>query len=342
MISDSSTSGQIQIDLGAARRARAPTAAITSLEPLERHGARVDRLAARRLLGQARDIEIAIGRQHQGARDRRRASSPAMSTPLALVGEPQALLDAEAVLLVDHGQRQVVEGDVVLEQRMGADDDRRSRPRARPASIASRALPLSRPVSSATDAGRRGERLQGRVMLAREDLGRRHQRRLRAGSRPRSASPAARRRSCRCRHRPAAAASCGAAPPCRRRSRRSPALAAPVSAKGRAASTLPRSAPVPASARPGAPLRCARTRPAPADWRAARHRRAARRAGASARDRPSPAGACAVASASLPGRPFAPFAQRPGRSIPAARARARAPPATAFCRTRGVRPAVSG
>jgi len=41
--------------------------------------------------------------------------------PLAAQGV--ALLDAEAVLLVDDDQAQVEEVDVLLEQRMGADDD---------------------------------------------------------------------------------------------------------------------------------------------------------------------------------------------------------------------------
>ena len=40
-----------------------------------------------------------------------------------LVGERGALLDAEAVLLVDHDQAEVEELDLLLEQRVGADDD---------------------------------------------------------------------------------------------------------------------------------------------------------------------------------------------------------------------------
>ena len=37
--------------------------------------------------------------------------------------EQQALMHAETVLLVDDGQSEVMEGDALLEQRMGADDD---------------------------------------------------------------------------------------------------------------------------------------------------------------------------------------------------------------------------
>ena len=41
------------------------------VEALQRQGPGIDGLAARRLLGEARDVEIAIDRHHQGARDRR-------------------------------------------------------------------------------------------------------------------------------------------------------------------------------------------------------------------------------------------------------------------------------
>ena len=41
----------------------------------------------------------------------------------ALVGQGQALLDAETVLFVDDGEAQVGKGDPLLEQRMGSDND---------------------------------------------------------------------------------------------------------------------------------------------------------------------------------------------------------------------------
>ena len=43
------------------------------------------------------------------------------ASPLAVMRKP--LVDAEAVLLVDDGEDQVVVGHRFLEQRMGADDD---------------------------------------------------------------------------------------------------------------------------------------------------------------------------------------------------------------------------
>ena len=46
-----------------------------------------------------------------------------MSTASPFCAERQALVDAEAVLLVDDGKAEVAERDVLLEQRMRADDD---------------------------------------------------------------------------------------------------------------------------------------------------------------------------------------------------------------------------
>ena len=83
---------------------------------------RLDRLAAGRLFGELRDVHVAEGGQHQRARDRRRGHHQHVGR-VALGGERQALVHAEAVLLVDDGQRQVVEVDAFLEQRMRADDD---------------------------------------------------------------------------------------------------------------------------------------------------------------------------------------------------------------------------
>ena len=42
---------------------------------------------------------------------------------LALGGERETLMHAEAVLLVDDGEREVAELDALLKQRMGADGD---------------------------------------------------------------------------------------------------------------------------------------------------------------------------------------------------------------------------
>ena len=41
----------------------------------------------------------------------------------ALGRQPQALVHAKSVLLVHHGENKVLVGDVILEERMGADDN---------------------------------------------------------------------------------------------------------------------------------------------------------------------------------------------------------------------------
>ena len=85
------------------------------------------------------------------------------------------------MLLVDHREPEIGECDALLKQRMGADRDV-DRPSANAASEARRAAALSRPVMSAmrkADACR--QRRHALVVLAGENLGRRHHRRLPAG-----------------------------------------------------------------------------------------------------------------------------------------------------------------
>ena len=97
-------------------------------EPLVRLGAAVvgdpgghDRLAVggrRRDLG---DRQVAVDRQRERARDRRRRHVEHVRA--APLGERGALLDAEAVLLVDDGDGEVAEADLLLDQRVRADRD---------------------------------------------------------------------------------------------------------------------------------------------------------------------------------------------------------------------------
>ena len=116
------------------------------------HHARLDRLAAGRHLVQAADIHLAVIGQRQGARDRRRGHGEEMRRGLALGGQHHPLRHAEAVLFVHHHQREVAIGHGVLEDRMGADEDV-DLPAASAINVASRALPLSRPVSTAISSG---------------------------------------------------------------------------------------------------------------------------------------------------------------------------------------------
>ena len=149
------------------------------VEAFERHRAGVDRLPSGRLFGQPRHVEIAIGGHHQGARDRRRGHQQGVGV-MALFGEGQALLDAKAVLLVDDHEREVAKGDVGLQQRVGPDDDRgQARGEAGQGRVARPAF-LPPGQQPDLDPGGPGEPPQGRLMLAGEDLGRRHQRGLRA------------------------------------------------------------------------------------------------------------------------------------------------------------------
>ena len=91
-------------------------------DALQRNGARVDRQPAGRLLGELGDVEVAIGRQHQGARDGRRRHDQEIDG-MALGGQRHALVHAEAMLLVDDSQCQVGEFDFLLDQSMGADHE---------------------------------------------------------------------------------------------------------------------------------------------------------------------------------------------------------------------------
>ena len=136
-----------------------------------------------RLLGELRDVEVAVVRHQQRARDRRRRHDQHVGAAAAALGlQRQALVHAEAVLLVDDGEGQVLEHHVGLEQRVRADEDvdLAAPPAAR---AARRARGPSRGPSAGQGAGRRlvGERRDGVGMLARQHLGRRHQRGLRAG-----------------------------------------------------------------------------------------------------------------------------------------------------------------
>ena len=90
-------------------------------------------------------------------------------------------MHAEAVLLVDHRKAEIGEGDIVLEQRMGADHDMDEAARQRVQHHLARTAFLAAGQQRDLQAGRLGERLDRLVMLAGEDFGRCHQRGLGAG-----------------------------------------------------------------------------------------------------------------------------------------------------------------
>ncbi len=81
-----------------------------------------DRRAAGRQLVEHRDVEVAVDRHRRRARDRRRGHHQHVGV-VALAPQRGALLDAEAVLLVDHGHAELGERDALGDQRVRADDD---------------------------------------------------------------------------------------------------------------------------------------------------------------------------------------------------------------------------
>ncbi len=92
------------------------------VQPLGREGEGADRLPSRRLLVEDRDIHVAEEGQRQGPRDRRRRHHEEVDG-LALGAEREALVDAETVLFIHHGEAEIVKRHRLLEHGMGADED---------------------------------------------------------------------------------------------------------------------------------------------------------------------------------------------------------------------------
>ena len=90
-------------------------------------------------------------------------------------------MHAEAVLLVDDGQRQIAERDLVLEQRVRADQEIDLAEREAVEDVGALAAALAAGQDGDADAGLLRQRRDGGEMLARQDFGRRHQRGLPAG-----------------------------------------------------------------------------------------------------------------------------------------------------------------
>ena len=87
-------------------------------------------------------------------------------------------MHAEAMLLVDHREREVAEFDLFLEQRVGADEHMDVAEGELFEDVAALAAALPAGEDGDIDAGRGGERRDGVEMLPRQNLGRRHQRGL--------------------------------------------------------------------------------------------------------------------------------------------------------------------
>ena len=104
-----------------------------------------------------------------------------MSAARPFGAEVHALADAEAVLLVDDGEAEVAEGDVGLEERVGADEDGDLAGGEGGELGGALGALVAAGQQVEADAGGLGERRERVEVLAGEDLGRRHQRRLAAG-----------------------------------------------------------------------------------------------------------------------------------------------------------------
>ena len=152
------------------------------VEPFERNGAGCDRLPSRRLFVEPRYIHVAIAREQQRARDRRRGHHQKLGARACALGlEREPLMHAEAMLLVDDDQAEVFEGDLLLEQRVRADQDVDVARLERVEDLGALASALAAREQRNAQASRRAEAADGLKMLARQQFGRRHQCRLRAG-----------------------------------------------------------------------------------------------------------------------------------------------------------------
>ena len=216
--------GRLGVDRGAHHERLVPLADLLGdpvpdpREPCRLLGERCDeRLDAGAPLGHRADrgdVEVAEDRHRDGARDRRRGQHECVGRR-ALRAQRLALLDAEAVLLVDDDEAEIGERRAVAQKGVRPHDDPR--------------LPGCGPQRGLATLGRRhltgeqrghelGRELRPQhprdraQVLAREHLGRGDQRRLAAALRRPGASRAGRRASCPSRPRPARAGSSASRP----------------------------------------------------------------------------------------------------------------------------------
>ena len=134
--------------------------------------------AARRLLHQAADLQLAVLGQFQGAGDgggRHGQQVDGADARIALGLKSLALADAEPMLFVDDGQGQAVEADGVLEQGVGADGDLGVTGGQGGQLLAPLAVGVAAGEQDGDDAGRLQQGAELFVMLAGQDFGRGHQ-----------------------------------------------------------------------------------------------------------------------------------------------------------------------
>ena len=140
---------------------------------------RLDRSPARRHLIDPADVHLAVLSQRQCPWNRRRGHDEKVRRVLRLRCQQEPLRHAEAMLLVNDREAQALVGDLLLKDRMSADEDvDRSVGKSHQDAVACAALLAPGEDRDAdSNAIELGE--QGRMVLPREDLGRGQQRRLR-------------------------------------------------------------------------------------------------------------------------------------------------------------------
>ena len=140
----------------------------------------LDRPPAGGEVAQHGDVEVAVGRQRERARDRRRGHVQHVRGEAVrrLAVERAALVDAEAVLLVDDRDREPVEGDAALDQRVGADQQLQLARRELAQQVRAARRGRRAGQQRGLDQLARHQRLERGEVLLGERLRRRHQRRL--------------------------------------------------------------------------------------------------------------------------------------------------------------------
>ena len=110
--------------------------------------ARLYRLPAPRHLVQHHDVEVAVVGERERPRDRGGGHDEDVDVAAALALQRHPLMQPEPVLLVDHREREVVEGDTLLDERVRAHDEV-DRPVGDPLRMRSLSLPRTPPDRSA-------------------------------------------------------------------------------------------------------------------------------------------------------------------------------------------------
>ena len=145
-----------------------------------RRDVRLHRPAPARQLAQRGDVEVAVAQQRHRARDRRRrhVQDVRHEPRLRLGVQRRALAHAEAVLLVDDDDRQPVEHDVGLDQRVRPHDERQLAGRQLVQRVGAPRGRRRAGQQRRAHGLARHQRLQRREVLLGERLGRRHEDRL--------------------------------------------------------------------------------------------------------------------------------------------------------------------